>query len=38
MFDARLVREDLVQWIRSYFRNNASRETKAVIGISGGKG
>ena len=37
MFDAKNTKERLVDWIREYFRDNASPETKAVIGISGGK-
>ena len=37
MFDEKLVCGQLVAWIEEYFRNNASPETKAVIGISGGK-
>lgn len=37
MFDAKKVKNALVEWIREYFRNNASPDTKAVIGISGGK-
>lgn len=37
MFDAKKVKNELIEWIREYFRNNGSEETKAVIGISGGK-
>jgi len=37
MFDAKKVRQQLVKWTAEYFQNNASPETKAVIGISGGK-
>jgi len=37
MFNAKLVKNELVEWIKDYFKNNASPETKAVIGISGGK-
>jgi len=37
MFDAKLVKNELVKWIADYFINNATPETKAVIGISGGK-
>jgi NAD+ synthase len=37
MFNARSVKNQIVEWIRDYFKNNASPETKAVIGISGGK-
>lgn len=36
-FDAKAVAADIVEWIKEYFRNNASVTTKAVIGISGGK-
>ena len=28
---------DLIQWVKDYFEENASPETKAVVGISGGK-
>lgn len=37
MFDAKKVKNELIEWIREYFKNNGSEETKAVIGISGGK-
>jgi NAD+ synthase len=37
MFDAKSVKERIIVWITDYFRNNASPEAKAVIGISGGK-
>lgn len=37
MFDAKKVKDELIEWIREYFKNNGSEETKAVIGISGGK-
>ena len=37
MFNAQKVKGELIQWIQDYFKNNASPETKAVIGISGGK-
>jgi len=37
MFDAKTVKEQIVEWIAEYFRNNGAPETKAVIGISGGK-
>jgi len=37
MFDAKKVKIQIVEWIAEYFQNNASSETKAVIGISGGK-
>lgn len=36
-FDAVSVTEKLVEWVKNYFEENASPETKAVIGISGGK-
>ena len=36
-FDAKKTTEELVKWVQDYFRENASPETKAVIGISGGK-
>lgn len=36
-FDAKLVTARLVEWVRNYFETTASPETKAVIGISGGK-
>jgi NAD+ synthetase len=37
MFDAKKVKQQMVDWIAAYFLNNGSPETKAVIGISGGK-
>ena len=37
MFDAKKVKEEITEWIIDYFRSNASPETKAVVGISGGK-
>lgn len=37
VFDAKKVLGEVVDWVRTYFENNASPETKAVIGISGGK-
>jgi len=37
MFDAKKVKEEITAWIADYFQNNASPETKAVVGISGGK-
>jgi NAD+ synthase len=37
MFDAKTVKKQLVEWITEYFQKNGSPETKAVIGISGGK-
>ena len=36
-FDAKKVTAQLVDWVKNYFAENASPETKAVIGISGGK-
>lgn len=36
-FDAVKVKDDVVNWIREYFKANATPETNAVIGISGGK-
>lgn len=35
--NATVITRELIQWIRDYFDNSASPETKAVIGISGGK-
>jgi len=37
MFDAKKVKQQIVAWISDYFQKNGSSETKAVIGISGGK-
>jgi NAD+ synthase len=37
MFDAKNTKTGIAAWIEDYFRNNASPETKAVVGISGGK-
>lgn len=37
VFDAKKTANDLTEWIRDYFKSTASPETKAVIGISGGK-
>ena len=37
MFDAKMIKQQIVEWIADYFQNNGSPETKAVIGISGGK-
>ncbi|MCL2250024.1 MAG: NAD(+) synthase [Oscillospiraceae bacterium] len=37
MFNANHVKNQIVSWIREYFLNNASAETVAVVGISGGK-
>ena len=36
-FDAEKVAEDIIYWIKLYFKENAGENTKAVIGISGGK-
>lgn len=36
-FDAEKTSADLVKWVADYFKNTASPETKAIIGISGGK-
>ena len=36
-FDAEKVTENLINWVKTYFEENASPDTKAVIGISGGK-
>jgi len=37
MFDAKVIKDQIVDWIAEYFRNNSPPDTKAVIGISGGK-
>jgi NAD+ synthase len=37
MFDAAKVKNQIVDWIGGYFQNNGSPETKAIVGISGGK-
>ena len=37
MFDSKKTKEDLVKWIKKYFIENGTLETKAIIGISGGK-
>ncbi|MCL2863914.1 MAG: NAD(+) synthase [Lachnospiraceae bacterium] len=37
MFDVKKTKQQIVEWIAAYFQDNASPETKAVIGISGGK-
>ena len=37
MFYAKHVKNQIVDWIADYFNNNGLPETKAVIGISGGK-
>ena len=36
-FDARKTADAVVEWVKKYFEENASPDTKAVIGISGGK-
>lgn len=36
-FDVKSVTAQLVEWVKNYFETTASPETKAVIGISGGK-
>ena len=36
-FDAARVKSQAVEWISAYFASNAAADTKAVIGISGGK-
>lgn len=36
-FNAKEVAKELIQWVKDYFKNNGSLETKAVVGISGGK-
>ncbi|MCL2086255.1 MAG: NAD(+) synthase [Oscillospiraceae bacterium] len=37
MFNAKTVKQQLVEWIKDYFKTNACSQTKAIIGISGGK-
>ncbi|MCL2051177.1 MAG: NAD(+) synthase [Lachnospiraceae bacterium] len=37
MFNAKNTSLQLISWLEDYFRENAAPETKAVIGISGGK-
>ena len=37
MFDEKEVKARIVAWIHDYFRDNASPETLAIVGISGGK-
>jgi len=37
MFDAKKVKNELLNWITDYFNDNATPKTKAIIGISGGK-
>ncbi len=36
MFDAKRIKNDCVEWIREFFRENGP-DCNAVIGISGGK-
>ncbi|MBQ8181948.1 MAG: NAD(+) synthase [Ruminococcus sp.] len=36
-FDAKKTTEALVKWVKDYFESSASPDTKAIIGISGGK-
>lgn len=36
-FDAYKTKEDIIAWIKDYFKSNGTDKTKAVIGISGGK-
>ncbi|MBQ5310713.1 MAG: NAD(+) synthase [Oscillospiraceae bacterium] len=36
-FDAKKTAEAVTEWVRKYFEENASPDTKAIIGISGGK-
>lgn len=36
-FDAEAVKTAVVQWVRDYFEKTAAPDTKAVLGISGGK-
>ncbi|MBO7608154.1 MAG: NAD(+) synthase, partial [Paludibacteraceae bacterium] len=31
------IKDEMVAWIRDYFAKNGDKETKALIGISGGK-
>jgi len=37
MLNTKYVKNQLVAWITDYFNHNGSPETKAIIGISGGK-
>lgn len=37
MFDGKKIKDELIQWVRHYFAENASPDTKAVVGVSGGK-
>ena len=36
-FDAQGTLDRLIEWVKTYFEENATPQTKAVIGISGGK-
>lgn len=36
-FNAKEVKNELIKWISDYFKNNGDSDTKAVVGISGGK-
>ena len=36
-FDVQKITEDCIEWLRSWFLSNGNSQTKAVIGISGGK-
>ncbi len=37
IFNRKETTADLINWIRKYFEENATKDTKAVVGISGGK-
>ena len=37
MFDAKKTKNQIIAWISEYFQKNAAPDTKAVVGISGGK-
>ncbi|MCL2496846.1 MAG: NAD(+) synthase, partial [Clostridiales bacterium] len=37
MFEAKKVKKQIIEWIADYFQHNGSPDTKAVIGVSGGK-
>lgn len=37
MFDAIKVKDELIAWIVKYFEETAAKDTKVVVGISGGK-
>ncbi len=36
-FNAKKTVSGLIEWVKNYFENTASTDTKAIIGISGGK-